>query len=67
MFPGSSCYPMSPFNNESGIMDEKDQIFTILKKLPGLDKDLDFCFLSDSKLDEYIIKIHEAATNNFNA
>ena len=35
-----------------------------LKNFPNLNKDRDFSFISETKLDDYILKIHEASTNH---
>lgn len=35
-----------------------------LKNFPNLKKDRDFSFISETKLDDYILKIHEASTNH---
>ena len=37
MFPGGSCYPQSPFSENSETVNIDDQIFKILEKFPDCD------------------------------
>ena len=47
LFYGTSCYPISPFNNdEENLVDKDDQFVHVLKSYPNLTKSHDLSFLS---------------------
>jgi mitogen-activated protein kinase 1/3 len=52
IFPGKSCYPISPSSKDKDEINHRDQYFSILKRFPNL-KSQDLNFSNDEDLLEY--------------
>ena len=56
IFPGSSCYPLSPFpkgDDDKVTIDKDDQLFKILEHKPHSEKD--FGFIKDNLAKQYVM------------
>lgn len=67
MFPGTSCYPLSPMKGngdpEGSQVENTDQLIKILKKL-GHQSDADTAFITDQEPLKYFVQVHQSRKLN---
>ena len=54
LFPGKSCYPISPAEGKEDEIQRDDQLFKILKRYPKHDLKADFSFISSDEGMAYV-------------